>query len=432
MSEQPRDAGTGQFVANNEDNYFGLDAVERAQGLSAVGDPPAPDPQSGPDWREEEPELPRILTDHDDPVEDAVDIGYLTPAEDPEPTPIKVFTDASLSQEMAPEKTLTLDQAAELKLQHETNAASYVEGLDLINFVSTVDQARADVVKASPEDAKTYGLDPKEVAANAGQPEAQQQQPDQQLPLPTAAKPDSEGQDVELSRALENPKVREFLESNLAQAEAAKQQFLSATEAASRATLSRLDQLLAHTNIGKLPTVEARQAAFEDLARTEPQTYLQAVAEMNVIANNQQVLAQQQQAQANARSVQVSAYAAQEGKAYDEWAAQEGINPRDMSAKAEQYLEGLGVSKEQLSKVALENPIIFSSTFQKVLTDAIRYQQIKAAPRAVPTRQVPTVLKPGSSATRSAKEVNIAALENELNRTGSEEAAWRLYQARNR
>jgi hypothetical protein len=67
------------------------------------------------------------------------------------------------------------------------------------------------------------------------------------------------------------------------------------------------------------------------------------------------------------------------------------------------------------------------------MIDAAKYHQLMNAPKALSTRpQARNVQRPGSGNSKSSREVSLQALEDKLNRTGSESAAWELLQARMR
>ena len=96
------------------------------------------------------------------------------------------------------------------------------------------------------------------------------------------------------------------------------------------------------------------------------------------------------------------------------------------------YLSDLGLSQRDINSLG-RNPTAVDHRFQRALLDAARYRALQQAPRAVATRAIPPVAKPGRGEARhSAREMNLQQLEYELARTGSEEAGWRLLQAKMR
>jgi hypothetical protein len=396
VDEQPRN-DAGQFTAPETINPPALDSYE----------PLAP---------EIEPE--DVAVPSPEQFEQQFGDGYLTESEKPEPLELKLYTDSTMTEETAPNVTVTVEQAGQLLSNYEANVSTYVNELDDNALLGDIDAARADLVANDPKAAEEYGLDAKEVADNA----KVELQPERPVERPaTATRPDDEN--AEIARALENPRIREFLESNLAQAEAARQQYVQALEGANRASYARLNDLLKDTNIGQLPTVEAREAAFQDLARTNPALYIQAQAEMQSIANAQGIQAQHQQHQTAAQQRQFEAYKTQENAKFD--AAVGKVSRADVDAVNTYVSDVLKLSPEEAGQLRF-NPTAVDHRFQLALLHAAKWNALQSAPRPRPTPQQVPNQRPSAGERAPAK----SRLESKGALTEAE--GWALLQERMR
>ena len=73
---------------------------------------------------------------------------------------------------------------------------------------------------------------------------------------------------------------------------------------------------------------------------------------------------------------------------------------------------------------------ITSALAQTTMYEAAQWRLAQKAAKAFPARQAPPVQKPGVPSSKSRAQQSIAQLEYDLARTGSEEAGWRLLQAK--
>ena len=93
------------------------------------------------------------------------------------------WTDNRTGDALEPNQTATVEQASAALAAREGEVSSYIEGMDLAELAGITDLARAEALKANPEHAEEFGLDPKQVEANGRKetadvpaPEAQAQQ----------------------------------------------------------------------------------------------------------------------------------------------------------------------------------------------------------------------------------------------------------------
>lgn len=102
---------------------------------------------------------------------------------------------------------------------------------------------------------------------------------------------------------------------------------------------------------------------------------------------------------------------------------------------APDFLINKGFKPEELTALAngKEKLAIHDRRMQSILLDALKYQELKNAPKAVAKPNLPPVQKPGTAAgPGAAVEATIRDLTRKLDQTGSVDDAWALYQARQR
>ncbi|MEY9419482.1 hypothetical protein ABIF69_005924 [Bradyrhizobium japonicum] len=170
---------------------------------------------------------------------------------------------------------------------------------------------------------------------------------------------------------------------------------------------------------------------MELLAQVDPPAFQKA---MSILARTHTIVQAQQQAaqqQASIERQQIETWAKNEGARYDTWAAKEGIKASEIAPAAEEYLGGLGIDRESLARLTNDNPILRSAEFQRMLTDAARFQMIKAAPAKAMPRPVPSVQRPGVARTAGDRDMSeIVALRQKAAATGDAEDVFKLYKAK--
>ena len=153
----------------------------------------------------------------------------------------------------------------------------------------------------------------------------------------------------------------------------------------------------------------------------------QTAAQHNQLWQAQSV---EQQHQAARAEQQLQAYKAQQDDAFTKSVGK--VSNADVEAVRDYLSDVLGLTPQEVQGLS-RNPTAIDHRFQRALLDAGRYYALQQAPKAVPVRQAPRVQKPGTAEGRkSGRELNMAQLEHDLARTGSEEAGWRLLQAKMR
>jgi hypothetical protein len=121
-----------------------------------------------------------------------------------------------------------------------------------------------------------------------------------------------------------------------------------------------------------------------------------------------------------------------ESKALGDYVSESDI--KTYSPKAGEYLLELGFKDSELAAMSNgEKFSPFDHRFQRLIYNAMKYSEVKAAPiKAIP-KPVPAVQKPGvGRAPGAASADNIQASREKLNSSGSVEDAFALYQAKRR
>ncbi|SEB94638.1 hypothetical protein [Bradyrhizobium erythrophlei] len=386
MSET-RDEATGQF-APSTDGLFGQEAA-----LVEAGYVPMPDP--------EKQKQDDIGLDVNGGAEVLTAIR-----EDEAPIEEVVFHDANgerLNSDIneGPVEAVTAEQAAAaLTAYREANNDSAAKSISE-SFADEIDALRGDAIKD--------GLDPKAAGIDKVSPTAE---------VPAEAKgdegaaqpePGMEGLDPEVQKALKIPAVKEALEREFAQADQVKTQFsqtLNAAQRLAQATLLELAPGLAHLQPHEI------EPALQQLAQTDPG---RAQAIVSTLDRAQRIeFAQQQQsaAQQQARQQQFEAQRQQFSRQADE-----ALGPMSRAEKMQMaddlvdYVGKYGVSREQLVQEVNTNLALNHPAFQKMAADAVRYQRMLNAPKAVVKHDLPPVQRPGTAQRSSRSEVSADALE---------------------
>jgi hypothetical protein len=423
MSSENLERGDdGRFVSPSSDHgwtppadvgeiAFGLESVERSMGYT----PNQPTAElEGDDLADEQIALESLYPEGaDEPVVDGINELSTAPA---------TYINRETGEPLDPNITLTPEEAADNYSAYTDQLVSYVEGNDLANLIEVVDQARADALRANPADAAEYGLDPQEVEANVKGKEQPADQLQNAKPDPVQEEPEIPGLDPEVARAVRNPQVRQFLEDQVTQNEAVRQQYQTGLDVANKVALAELETLL--PDIAALP-VHQREGALAHLAHSDPGRFMQAAAKMQQISQVQAAQAEQQQ------------YSAARTQAeFNQWAKAEDarVNASDADAKAvRDYLPELGLDSSSFVHLMQTDRTLRSALGQRALIDAAKYHQLMNAPKALSTRpQARSVQRPGSGNSKSSRDVTIGELESRLARTGSEDDGWALLQARMR
>jgi hypothetical protein len=174
-------------------------------------------------------------------------------------------------------------------------------------------------------------------------------------------------------------------------------------------------------------------AALGILNQQDPARVQRALNTINRVHNLSIAQQQQQTQQAAERQAQVDAWAKSENARYEQWARSEHLDMREIAPAAQDYLQKeLGIDLKDFQQALRENPVLRASAFQRILTDATRYRQLKAAPAKAVQKPVPPVQRPGTRSASPRAAANVDTLNTRLNKSGRIEDAVALLQASRR
>jgi hypothetical protein len=406
--EQPRDDG-GRFTAA-EPQAFGLAGLERDAGYLPIEAPAAPDDILALDESELE---AAFFPSNEQPASDPNDDGSELPAGSPQ------YQNLETGEPLGPNRSVTLEKAADDYKAWSDNNANAVDYVDGENLQALYDQRVAEAIKADPNFAAEAGHDPKELAKAAEQKDAPETTPQ---PAETPARQPNESEyDYAARQLLDNPVAVDVLRTQLAATEQARaqygQQLNDLTRVAEMSFLAQFPEFQGVSDPGHAASI-ASSIQQQNPARW--QAIMQTVAQHNGLWQAQQ----QQQRYAAARAQQE----------FHAWAKTEDakLDITDADGKAVMdYLPSIGLDRDSYAQLLTTNPMARSAIGQRTMIDAAKYHALQKSAKAIPTRSVPSVQKPGTTAPRQSRaEANEAQLMARLQASGSEADGWALLQSR--
>ncbi|RXH15145.1 hypothetical protein [Bradyrhizobium guangzhouense] len=390
--EQPRDDG-GRFEGSSE-QLFGREAELVSAGYTVRKDD-APSDEIGSD---------------ETSLREAAD--RLADSED-ESLPVMELLEAQ--GKLDPNEALTVEQASDDFNAAASDIASYVEGADLAQFAEEVDQARLKQFKADPKSAADFGFDESDVRALEAKQSGEQQPAQQSVQQPSEPAPNVEGLDPEVARAMQHPQVRQAIEEELGKADAAKQQYAQALNAANQyAQASLLDHF---PELAEIP-VDRWAEGIAILNQADPQRVQRAMGVLQRVDTLQRTSAEWQQRQAIEQQQQFQAFAKAEDQRFEQMMQAELTSAERAAIGNEvaEYAAELGVDRPTLVQLMRTNPVMRHSAFQRMMVDAARYRMVRNAPKAVVKADLPPVQKPGhaGAARNTGKSAQLAALQKQF------------------
>jgi hypothetical protein len=396
---------SGRFTSSDVGQKFGMEGLEadagyvplsdirKAEGKTYGGDP--------------------------DPLEKAFGDLEASGAVEPEQqaNPVQWYKTDGSGDPLEPNVTTTVEHAAEALTDYQANVARYVDGMEIDAFREMIDQSRAELLKNDPKAAELYGLDPKEVEANALKETADVPAPEAQAQQST----EIEGSDEELTRALKHPRIAEAVTSEWDRADAARQQYANALNYVNQLAQANLVDHL--PELARLP-IEQWEGAIVALAQQDPQRVQRALAPLQRV-NQLQVERAQQQAQ-HQQYQQALQYQQFENEVNAEDARLiEMVGSQKAADEANRamidHLVAQGVPRNQIFNALMQNPVLRTAEARQTAWKAQQYDRLMAAPKAVPVRQPQNVQRPGSSAPRSTSQnSSLAALNRQLDNATTE------------
>ena len=330
---------------------------------------------------------------------------------EPDAVPVQWYKTDGSGDPLEPNVTTTVDQAADALSTWHDNVDRYIEGVELAEVASVVDELRAEALKADPKAAEGYGLDPKEVEANAA--------PLDGVQKGTAEAPAATDNDAEIARAFENPVVVEALRGQFAGVEQAHANLTQQRDAMVRAyelaILNLAPEFRGVTDLNHAASIA------QSINAQNPQRWQALQPLLAQGAQLAQVQTQERQAAAARDAESFKAYAAEQDALVGD------LSAADLSAAQEYVNEVLKLSPAEMQALTRDRTVR-DHRFQRALLDAAKWHQASKASKHLSSRTVPSVQRPGtaSGARVSDNSSKLAALNRQLDATKDVEKQLRI------
>jgi hypothetical protein len=201
-----------------------------------------------------------------------------------------------------------------------------------------------------------------------------------------------DGLDPETRKALKIPQVRQALEQEFAKADQARTHLESTIQAGQQMLQATVAALA--PQLDGMP-IEHWPQAIQMLSQVDP-VRGQLVADTLQRWSAMQQADQQIKAQAaHEQAQEFRAFkAAEDAKLAESLGGDRGL-VQQYAPKVQSYFKSLGMTEAEMWALANDRTAN-SALGQQVLLDALRFREIMAAPKAVPTREIPAVQRPGT------------------------------------
>lgn len=322
--------------------------------------------------------------------------------------------------EYAPEE-LTPQEAAELisipgsTPEGEIRTYSGISDLD-DNVTLTIEQASkalsdsqdadeaeaelSEVARLQKEIDELRGVDPKKDQGKDAKPGAE-------------AAPVKDG-DLDPEKALNHPKIKEAISSQIAESETARQTFSKAADIA--LNFAQVSFAQSFPEVAGLP-LDQWVPALTAMSQREPARFQAAVATLDRVAKLQNAQQFEQQRQDGLKQQEFQQFARAEDARLDDMLKGESRQSQDAITK--EILAGAkeaGLEPSEFLKMFNSDRAMRHSAFQKMMVDAAKYRLMQKTKTAIAAKQVPPVQRPGSSnvARANSSTGKIQALEKQL------------------
>ena len=346
----------------SDEEAFGRAGNEAAQGFVPLADPPPPEEREYGSDQDGLKEAASDLVESRRQTSPVIERKYTgNGAADGEEVP----ANRTIDQKRAVHDLTVLREVEALQTDAEANQ----------HLAQGIDHARAAVL----------GQD---LPAQPEQPAFEQQ--------PEAEMAPESGIDPEIQKALENPKIRHALETEMASVESARHQYAQATTQAAQVAAAAL-----YANFPELSrlTTEQLPVALQIMAQQNPQRHAQVTEHLN---HTRALYGAAQQAQAQQQQMDVARFqnfTEQQDRAFDE--AIKSEPPETVKQVKTEFLDiaekHYGIPRKELVHLIKTEPILRTAVFQKVLYDAAKYQIAMRGAKETARPEIPHVQRPGVS-----------------------------------
>lgn len=320
---------------------------------------------------------------------------------------------------------LTKDEAAERlkELGSGETKMIYAHVTNLpANVTLTTDQAAKMLAESREADAAQAEID----GTKAAQKEVDKLRGEK----PAASAPQIESE-ADIEKVLANPKIRDAIAERVTAADTQRTHYESAVAEATKFAAASLFHDV--PELANIP-VQNWVSAIEAMHQREPARAQLAISKLQALSRVE-AASLELKAQKTAREqTEFKAYAAKENVRFTELT--KGIPAKEMAAieaHVPKMLAEHGADVAQFLKAVSNQTTFPRASAEALLVKAARYDLIQKAAKAVATRAVPTVQKPGFSGPRTnSGDVGLAALSAKLSKTGSLKDAVALRLARSK
>ena len=323
-----------------------------------------------------------------------------------------------------PLEAVTVKQAAQERSMASSEIKTFTEGMDLAKFAEEIDAKRAKLIDGNAKAADVLGLSAEEVAAaKAAKAEAAVQgEPGMEAKTAKSSEPspydDIEGLEPELKEVLrKSPQARQYLEEIATEGEQVKRAYTGALEQGqqvARATIAALAPQL-----DQIP-LEHWGAAIQQIAATDPvrgKLVIDTLQNWSAIQERQQLMTHH--AQQMARQQFEGTVKAEDARLVEIVGGAKAAEEANRAMVT--YLAGHGIPRDQMLSVVAKNPVLQTAEARQTIWKAQKYDELMKTPKAVATKQLPPVSRPGTSgaARVSDNSSKLATLQSQLsNATG--------------
>jgi hypothetical protein len=384
MSE--RDEASGQFTAEDPSaGLYGNEALLVESGYTSMEDPVK--------QQEEQAEL--------DERSAAAEISAARNAE-VEPDPIKYYTPDGSDVDAS--EAVTLERASrDLETWRESNSDSRADSISK-SFAQEVDALREIAIDGKKEVAEAFGVE----APVAEQPTVSPEQ------AAASAEIDAiDGLTPETKAALKNPQIKAYFEGEDAKVQQAQQAY--------KTGLDRNEAILMQTFTQRHPSLAGCSSEQEVLARmsllaqVDRPAFDSAVSDLKNFTQIQHLKTHHQQYEAQQQQQKFFATVQSEDKRLTDTIGEKAAN--EANAAVRDYLIEHGVRGDQLISVMQQNPVLATVEGRQTIWEAAKYRAMKNAAKAVASRDLPPVQKPGTAQHRSSGSYDLGELDAKVSTT---------------
>ena len=311
-------------------------------------------------------------------------------------TDVVVYLDQT-GERVDERETIKLERAGADLAAYESQVADHRASSIDSTFAEAVDKLRAEATRDNPALAEELGLDKEAVAAKPVEEKQAAPQSDQPGPYDNI-----EGLAPETREALKtNPQLRQFLETNAAEKEQAVQHLKDAVS--HNQTFGQAAILALAPELGQVP-LERWAEGINMIAQADPARGQQLATMFNNVAalnQRQQLLAhydQQQRAQIENQQFE-SQIKAEDARLIDMAGGEKAANEATAAMLA--YLGESGVPHSEMLNTFRQNPVLQTAEARLVIAKAAKYDAMMKSAKAIPSRPVPPVQRPGVYAPRA-------------------------------